>query len=426
MVRPYWHDLPPDGRRATAHVLRLLSRLALYRRLVLFERRLAWPLDGPPLPAGMDARSLAETDLAAYHRFRPDQDGGEIARRLRAGHVCFATWQAGEIVSASWLAVGAYRIDYLGSTLPLASDEACVYDLFTPPGRRQQGATGPRAMALMRWARGAGYRRLLAAVLPEGPAGFALQRRTAYRPIGLVGSVGLGRWRRHFCSVRTGERPPGAADDPPPSRGSAARPPWRVALAPLFRGLAKARVYRRLMLLERRLDEPIVELPLPDGIVVRRIEREHLDAYQAFRSGPDGAEGARRLDEGQWGFAAWYDGRIVGAGWTSSGRASIPYLDWELALAADEAYSHDVFTAPEFRGRGLAPAARIDLLRYARERGCRRILSALLPENTSGWRMPALIGFRPIGWIGYVGAGRRRRRFCHVEPGAEPPGGARG
>jgi len=63
----------------------------------------------------------------------------------------------------------------------------------------------------------------------------------------------------------------------------------------LVRGLAAARFYRRLMLLERRLDEPIVELPLPAGLTGRQLDLEDLPAYHALRPDQDPAVIRRRL-----------------------------------------------------------------------------------------------------------------------------------
>ena len=171
----------------------------------------------------------------------------------------------------------------------------------------------------------------------------------------------------------------------------------------LLRALGAARLYRRLMLLERRLDEPIVDIALPPGIAVRQLDLDDVVTYRAFRPGADSDAVRRRLIEGEWAFAAWRGAAIVAVGWTAPGRAPIEYLDWTMPLASDEGYSYDLYTAPAFRGHGLASAARIPAMRFARAQGCRRLLSALLPENGAGWRTPATIGFRHIGWVGYVG-----------------------
>jgi GNAT superfamily N-acetyltransferase len=187
-----------------------------------------------------------------------------------------------------------------------------------------------------------------------------------------------------------------------------------------LRLLGAGRLYRRLMLLDRPLGQPIPDLPLPPGVSVRMLGVDDIPAYLAFRPGQDPVEIRRRILEGQWGFVAWQDGEIMTVSWTSPGHAPIEYLAWDLPLAPDEAYSYDLYTSPAFRGRRLASAIRIPALRYAREQGCRRLLAALLPENVAGWKTPSAIGFRHIGWIGYVGFGPLRRRFCTLASVAVP------
>lgn len=214
MSRSFWHERLAVGRRLASFWFRGLAALGLYRRLTLLERRLEGPIPEVPATAGAEGSALAPGDVDAYRALRPEQNPDLFLDRLAAGHLCFATWQDGRIVSASWLACGSYRIDFLDRSLALAPDEACVYDLYTAPDHRRRGATAARGAALIRHARGAGYRRLLAAVLPENQAGFGSPRRFEYRPIGVVGFVGLGRWRRHFCRVHPGEQPPGGAGLP--------------------------------------------------------------------------------------------------------------------------------------------------------------------------------------------------------------------
>lgn len=213
IARSSWHKRLGPGRRIVSLWFRVLASLALYRRLVLLERSLENPIPEIPAVEGAQGVALTPEDVDAYLQLRPDQDRALFMRRLAAGHWCFATRQGGRVVSASWLARGVYPIDFLGRSLPLAPDEASVYDLYTAPDQRRRGATDARAVALMRAAHQAGYRRLLAAVLPENEAGLGSPRRFGYHPIGVVGFVGLGRWRRHFCRVHPVERRPGA---PPP------------------------------------------------------------------------------------------------------------------------------------------------------------------------------------------------------------------
>jgi len=199
----------------TALWFRALAALGLYRRLALFERPIDKAAD-VALPEGLEGRPLVAADAGAYRALRPDQDPEQLAARLAAGHVCFGTWHAGALVSIIWLARGRYHVAYLKRDLALAPDEAFVYDLYTAPDVRHRGATIGGALALRSYAERNGFARLLAAVLPENTAGLGPPRRFGYRPIGVLGFVGLGPWRRHFCRVGRGERVPGSPGAPEP------------------------------------------------------------------------------------------------------------------------------------------------------------------------------------------------------------------
>jgi GNAT superfamily N-acetyltransferase len=130
-----------------------------------------------------------------------------------------------------------------------------------------------------------------------------------------------------------------------------------------FRGLSRARIYRRLILLERPLTQPFPDVSARVPVCVRLLAAGEIDACMAFRPDQSIAEVRRRLDEGQQCFAVWHDRRIIHAGWAVTGRARIEYLSTEIALAPDEVYSYDVFTSPAFRGLGVSPARLLETVR---------------------------------------------------------------
>jgi hypothetical protein len=186
-----------------------------------------------------------------------------------------------------------------------------------------------------------------------------------------------------------------------------------------FRGLAKLRLYRCLVLTERRLAEPFPAFPLPADLTVRLLTPDDAAAYAAFRPEHGRGECDRRLAEGHWCFATWRGAEIVSAAWGVSGRAWIEYLELSVQLGTDEVYSYDLYTVPELRGRRITSATRVPYFRYLREQGYRRGLATLGPLNRSAASMQNAIGYRPIGWIGYVGVGPWRRTFCRMMPGEE-------
>jgi GNAT superfamily N-acetyltransferase len=192
-----------------------------------------------------------------------------------------------------------------------------------------------------------------------------------------------------------------------------------------FGGLARARIYRRLILLERPLSHPPANVSASVEVCVSLLAAGEIDAYMAFRADQSVDEVRRRLDQGQQCFAVWHDGRIVHAAWAVIGRARIEYLSTEITLAPGEVWSYDVFTSPAFRGLGASPARMLEMMRYFRDRGYRCLIGAILPENRSSLRLGEKVGWtRCIGVIGYVGLGPWRHVFRRIERRASPPGRA--
>ena len=181
-----------------------------------------------------------------------------------------------------------------------------------------------------------------------------------------------------------------------------------------FRALARLGVYRRLFLLERMLDAPIPDWPLPEGVRVETLGPGGLAAYAALRPGQGRVTCESRWARGDWCFATWRDGAIVGALWVAARRASIDYLGQRLRLDAEEVYSYDLYTAPEARGLGLTRASRPFHLGRLRDLGYRRLLGSVSPDNAAARAVQEAVGFRRIALVGFVGVGPWRRHFCRM------------
>jgi GT2 family glycosyltransferase/SAM-dependent methyltransferase/ribosomal protein S18 acetylase RimI-like enzyme len=170
----------------------------IYRRLVVIERRLDKPFPPVTTSVPVGVRPLAAFEIDEYVRFRPDANSDEIRRRLLAGHRCFVARYQGGIVNAGWYGTGRVRIDYLDRDIVLAPNEAYQYDSFTLPAFRGCNIAAFRIREAAAYFRAAGYRRLLAVVLPENRAAFRPVQKSGYNRAGVMGYVGLARWRRHF------------------------------------------------------------------------------------------------------------------------------------------------------------------------------------------------------------------------------------
>jgi SAM-dependent methyltransferase len=181
-------------------------------------------------------------------------------------------------------------------------------------------------------------------------------------------------------------------------------------------------VYRRVVLMERLLGEPIAELTARFPVAIDLLKETEVDEYTSFRPDADPLEICRRLEAGQWCFVARHEGRIVHACWAATGRAWIDYLGCAITLAPDEVYQYDSFTAPDVRGRNLAAVRVIVAARYFRQANYRRLVAVVVPENTLAFRPLEKAGYRPFGVMGYVKISRWRWNFCRVNRNAFPPG----
>jgi SAM-dependent methyltransferase/RimJ/RimL family protein N-acetyltransferase len=187
----------------------------VYRRLVVLERSLDAdvPQLGAQIPVTIDV--LRPSEAAEYVRFHPTLTLAEVQRRLAAGHWCFVVRHAGAMVHAGWAVAGRAWIDYLDCELPLRAGEVYQYGSYTTPAYRGRDLAGARVAMMARWLHARGYRRVLAGVLPENWTAFRPLEKVGYRPVGWIGVVRFGWWRRtvgvvHRAAARTGRQPTGA------------------------------------------------------------------------------------------------------------------------------------------------------------------------------------------------------------------------
>lgn len=173
----------------------------VYRRAWVVERTLMPPAAGAPTAPtalGCEIGELAAAEIPLYLDLRPQDDAATLRRRLGSGERCFVARRDGRLEHATWVAVDAARIAYLGRTLPLAAGDAYAGEAFTRPSARGGALSVAVADAMADRLGREGFRRLLGVVMPENGAGVVSSWRWGYRPIGVMRTLRLGRWRRHF------------------------------------------------------------------------------------------------------------------------------------------------------------------------------------------------------------------------------------
>jgi GNAT superfamily N-acetyltransferase len=183
---------------------------SVYRRVALFELPLDVQLPEPAPAVEAALGELGEADADEYAAFQPRVSAAQVRERLAFGHRCFLARVHGQLAHVSWAAIGTLSSAYLGRGVPLAPGEACSWETYTTPELRGLGLGPAVRLVMASVLRDSGYRRLLAAVLPENRPGIRLVEKLGYHRIGVVGYVRVGRWRRDFCRVSSGVDPPGA------------------------------------------------------------------------------------------------------------------------------------------------------------------------------------------------------------------------
>lgn len=164
-------------------------------------------------------------------------------------------------------------------------------------------------------------------------------------------------------------------------------------------------VYRRMVLLERPLSDPIPSATAGVPVEISLLKPSQVDEYVAFHHGIAASEVRNRLDHGGKCFIARHEGSIVNACWTAVGSVWIDYLETSIQLASDEAYVYNNYTGPRFRGRNIPAVRAVEMLHHFRHLGYRRLVAVVVPENKPAFRSPDKAGYRQIGVIGCLKIG---------------------
>jgi hypothetical protein len=180
-----------------------------------------------------------------------------------------------------------------------------------------------------------------------------------------------------------------------------------------WRGLGVT-VYRRLLIVSRRIGEGPREEPTAGELEFGWLDQGELGAYGRLRPGMR-EEAARRLRAGQRCFVGRRSGELVHARWFARGEAEMPYLGLAFELPEGVAYVYDVFTAPASRGARISAAApRFE--RIVREHGTEVILGTVMPGNAQGLGLVRGAGYEPLGTIGSLRLGPVRKPVRRAMP----------
>ena len=181
--------------------------------------------------------------------------------------------------------------------------------------------------------------------------------------------------------------------------------------------------YRRLLLLERPLQEPIAEVSPRLPVTIDLLKMTEVAEYLKFRVETTSCEVMDQLNAGHWCFVARHEGQIVAVSWAADRCAWIFYLACEIRLLDGEVYVYDSFTRPDFRGQAVSPAIRTEMIRYFRAADYQRMILGTVPENHANLQAVRKVGFRPFGVMGYIKIGPWRRDFYRTNRNRENTNG---
>jgi GNAT superfamily N-acetyltransferase len=174
-----------------------------------------------------------------------------------------------------------------------------------------------------------------------------------------------------------------------------------------WRGLGVT-VYRRLMLVARRIESEPPRRVASADVTPELLTRETVGDYLAMRRDTAAEEVERRLATGQRCVLVRRDGAPVSARWFATGFAEIHYLDLVFDLPEGVAYVYDVYTAAAARGLGISAAVIPYYERMLRDAGCHTLLGSAMPENRAGRALVGGAGYEPVGTLGCVRVGSLR------------------
>lgn len=169
--------------------------------------------------------------------------------------------------------------------------------------------------------------------------------------------------------------------------------------------------YRRMLLFERSLAQPVSEVVAGLPVSVDLLRESEVDDYLALRPDTPRTSITKRLRLGHQCYVARHEQRIVAACWTATRPVWSEYLECEINLCAGDAYLFDRFTQPSLRGLGIGNAVRMHQLRDLQQAGYRRTISAIVPENKPALRDIAKGGAKPFALVGRFKFGRWHRTF---------------
>lgn len=181
--------------------------------------------------------------------------------------------------------------------------------------------------------------------------------------------------------------------------------------------LGKIFTYEKMLVFE------IQNMPLPERICNFRMGNESIvtirlaqsrDVHRLTEKFKKFGEGTafKRLEKGDLCFIAEKDGDIVHYTWFALNEAYVDELERKIQVSHDYAYLYDAYTVPEYRGMGLTFKGVQIYFDYLHERGIKKTLYVISPNNLPSLRVARKVGSRVMGEVTLFGLSSSRRYRC--------------
>jgi ribosomal protein S18 acetylase RimI-like enzyme len=175
-------------------------------------------------------------------------------------------------------------------------------------------------------------------------------------------------------------------------------------LRKIIRRLFRRPQFQYLVIVAKTLDSslPAYQARIPLDWEILPPDIEEIEARLAHIPPEHRPDIEWRIHNGQRCCVAKHNGQIIHAHWTAFGKLYSYALDREYELADTEAYGHGAYTLPEFRRKGIHPAAACHMLQVLRDEGYKRVFGLIEPKNSAAMRMPEKLGYDKLGISGFI------------------------
>jgi GNAT superfamily N-acetyltransferase len=156
--------------------------------------------------------------------------------------------------------------------------------------------------------------------------------------------------------------------------------------------------YVKLLLWERHLTNEIPKTETKIPVEIRLASIRDFERSPLLKD-----EAAKRLNEGDLGFIAVWNGMVVGYLWASFKRkVYLGEIEREVSFKTGGVYLYDGFVLPNFRRKGLFKKLLEEALQYFKSRNVKKANAGTLTNNKAPQKAFKALGFSTVRLVKFV------------------------